>query len=104
MKRTLFYDRETGEILHSHYEVQVIEGGGDAGARLSAPMAVDPDADLAELVSRGLDPHRLGRLSTSAALQSSRRTERSVDVKTGRLRSRRLEPADAAGATDGEDE
>jgi len=29
MKRTLFYDRETGELLHSHYEVRVIEGGND---------------------------------------------------------------------------
>jgi len=36
----------------------------------------------------------MGSLTTSVAPQSSRRTERSVDVKTGRLRSRRLELTD----------
>jgi hypothetical protein len=46
---------------------------------------------MAELVSRGLDPKRLGSLTTSVAPQSSRRTERSVNVKTGRLLSRRIE-------------
>lgn len=94
MKRTLFYDRETGELLHAHYEVRVVEGGDDGETRLSAPAAVTLDDELAELVSRGLDPRRLGSLTTSVAPQSSRRTERSVDVKTGRLRSRRLELAD----------
>lgn len=96
MKRTLFYDRETGELLHSHYEVRVI--GGDGDARLSAPAAADPDTGLSELVSRGLDPGRLGSLTTSVAPQSSRRTERSVDVKTGRMRSRRLELTDDGNA------
>jgi hypothetical protein len=98
MKRTLFYDRETGELLHSHYEVRAVGGGDDGGARLSAPGAADLDAGLAELVSRGLDPQRLGSLTTSVAPQSSRRTERWVDVKTGRLRSRRLEPTDDLAA------
>ncbi|MGH3800561.1 MAG: hypothetical protein ACRDTD_10585 [Pseudonocardiaceae bacterium] len=98
MRRTLFYDRETGELLHSHYEVRVVEGGDDGEARLSDPAAVTLDDELAELVSRGLDPARLGSLTTSVAPQSSRRTARSVDVKTGRLRSRRLELADGDGA------
>jgi len=93
MKRTLFYDRETGELLHSHYEVRV-EGQDDGEARLSAPRVADLDADLTELVSRGLDPQRLGSLNTSVAPHSSRRTRRWVDVKTGRLRSRRLELTD----------
>lgn len=91
MRRTLFYDRETGELLHSHYEVRVVEGGDRAAAQLSAPRAVELDAEMAELVTRGLDPKRLGSLVTGAAPQSSRRMERSVNVKTGRLRSRRLE-------------
>jgi hypothetical protein len=91
MRRTLFYDRATGELLHSHYEVRAIDSDDPEGARLSAPRAVDLDAGMAELVSRGLDPKRLGSLTTSVAPQSSRRTERSVNVKTGRLLSRRIE-------------
>lgn len=93
MKRTLFYDRDTGEILHSHYDVHVVEGR-EGEARLSAPEAAALDADLAELVSRGLDPKRLGSLTTSEGQQSSRRTERWVDPKTERLRSRRIELPD----------
>ena len=94
MKRTLFYDRQTGALLHSHYEVRVVEPNDGGVARLSAPAAVELDGDLAELLSRGLDLARLGAVTTSVAPQSSRRTARVVDVKTGRLRSRRLEPTD----------
>ena len=94
MKRTLFFDRETGELLHSHYEVRVVEGRDDGDARLSAPTAAVLEGELAELVSRGLDPRRLGSLTTSVAPQSSRRAARSVDTKTGRLRTRRIELAD----------
>ena len=101
MRRTLFYDRETGELLHSHYEVRAVEGDDPEGARLSAPQAVGLEAEMADLVSRGLDPERLGSLATSVAPQSSRRTERSVNVETGRLRSRRLELV-SDGATDEE--
>jgi hypothetical protein len=100
VKRSMFYDRATGELLHCHYEVRVVDDRGTADARLSAPAAVDLDDELAELVSRGLDPERLGRLTTTVAPQSSRRTERSVDVKTGRLRSRRIERGPDAGDTD----
>ena len=96
MKRSLFYDRRTGELLHSHYEVRAVEPRDGSDARLSAPAAVELDAELAELVSRGLDPGRLGSVTTSVAPQSSRRTARFVDVKTGRLRSRRLEQTDDA--------
>jgi len=99
MKRTLFYDRQTGELLHAHYEVRVVEGRDDA--RLSAPAAVDLETELAELVSRGLDPERLGRLTTSVAPQSSRRMARSVDVATGKLRSRRLELTDDVASEEG---
>ena len=94
MKRTLFYDRETGELLHSHYEVRVIEREADGEARLSAPAAVDLDDELAELVSRGLDLNRIASLTTSAAPQSSRSLARSVDIRTGRLRAQRFEIAD----------
>lgn len=99
MRRTLFYDRTTGELLHSHYEVRVVEDDTAEPARLSEPQAVELEVDMAELVSRGLDPGRLGSLVTTVAPQSSRRTERSVNVKTGRLGSRRLELV-PDGATD----
>ena len=100
MKRTLFYDRETGELLHSHYEVRVIESAADGEARLSAPAAVGLEDEMAELVSRGLDLNRIASLTTSAAPQSSRSLARSVDIRTGRLRAQRFEIADdiASGA------
>lgn len=93
MKRMLFYDRESGELVHSHYEVRAIEEAD--GAWLSAPAAADPDAGLAELVSRGLDMQRLGSLTTDVEPQSSRRTHRWVDVTTGQLRSRGLDRINA---------
>jgi hypothetical protein len=96
MNRTLFYDRVTGELLHSHYEVRVVKGGDNSDAQLSEPAAVELDTGMAELVSRGLDPQRLASLTTNLAPQSSRRMEHSVDVTTGQLRSRRLEMADEA--------
>jgi hypothetical protein len=89
MKRSLYYNPETGELLHSHYEVRVIEQKDEA--RLTAPAPAELDADLAELVSRGLDGPKLARVTTSVPPQSSRRTRRWVDVKTGRLRSERIE-------------
>lgn len=90
MKRTLLYDRRTGQLLHSHYLVTVVEGT-DGETRLSAPEAGTPDAGLAELVSRGLDPEQLGNLITDEAPQSSRRTDRWVDPETQTLRSQRIE-------------
>lgn len=92
MKRSLYYDRDTGELLHSHYEVQVVEEKD--GSRLTAPGPADLDSDLADLVSRGLDGQRLDRVSTSVPPESSRRTRRWVDVKSGRLRSQRIERAE----------
>lgn len=89
MNRTLFYDRDTGRLLHAHYEVRALDDP-DERAPLSAPAAADPDAVLAELVARGLDPQRLGSLVTDEPPQSSRRVARMVDVATGELRSRRL--------------
>jgi hypothetical protein len=94
MKRTLFYDRKTGELMHAHYEVKVIEGRDETEARLSAPSAAALPDELAELMTRGLDIDRLGSLTTSVAPQSSRRLARSVDTKTGRLRAQRLELVD----------
>lgn len=91
MKRTLFYDRETGELLHSHYEVRVVERGKDGGAELSAPAPVSVEDASAELTSRGLDLTRIGSVTTSDRPSSSRRTARRVDPGTGRLRTRRLE-------------
>jgi hypothetical protein len=87
MRRVLLYDRETGRLVHSHYEVRVVQ---DDEGRLSEPDAASPDAALAELVTRGLDPGRLGSLATDVAPESSRRTERSVDPASGELRARRV--------------
>jgi hypothetical protein len=96
MKRLLFYDRQTGEILHAHYEVHVVDGRGDEGAQLSASAADLADDALAELQSRGLDLKRLERVATSVVPQSSTGIDRTVDVKTGKLRSRRRELAEEA--------
>lgn len=101
MKRTLFYDRRTGELLHSHYVVTVVEGA-DGETRLSAPEAGTPDAGLAELASRGFDPEQLGSLTTDEQPQSSRRTERWVDPETQSLRSRRIELSDRTTAEEKE--
>lgn len=90
MKRTLFYDRRTGRLVHSHYVVTAVEDP-DGGTRLSAPEAGTPETGLAELLSRGLDPEQLGSLVTDEPPQSSRRTERWVDPETQSLRSQRIE-------------
>jgi len=103
MKRTLFYDRKTGELMHAHYEVKVIEGGKEAEARLSAPSAAALTDELAELMTRGLDLDRLGSLTTSVAPQSSRRMARSVNTKTGRLRAVRLETVDGTSHDEEQD-
>ena len=94
MKRMLWYDHTTGDVLHSHYEVRVVESE-TADARLTAPAATDADDTLAELASRGLDLDHAGSTTTDAAPQSSRSIQRWVDVSSGRLRSRRIEIADA---------
>lgn len=89
MIRTLFYERDTGRLRHTHYEVRVVDDPG-TGARLSGPAAAEPDDVAAQLVARGLDPRRLGSLVTDAPPQSSRRVARAVDVSTGELRTLRL--------------
>jgi hypothetical protein len=98
MKRMLWYDRETGELIHSHYEVRAIERP-DAEAQLSAPATTDLDENLAELVSRGLDLDRLGSTTAGVTPQSSRSIRRWVDVTSGRLRSQRIELADNPEST-----
>ena len=98
MKRMLWYDRETGELIHSHYEVRAIERP-DAEAQLSAPAATDLDENLAELVSRGLDIDRLGSTTTDDTPRSSRSIRRRVDVTSGRLNSRRIDLADDPEST-----
>jgi len=98
MKRMLWYDRETGELVHSHYEVRAIERP-DAEAQLSAPAATDLDENLAELVSRGLDLDHLRSTTTDDTPQSSRTLRRWVDVTSGRLRSRRVDLADDPEST-----
>ena len=98
MNSMLWYDRETGELVHSHYEVRAIERS-DAEAQLSAPAATDRDEDLAELVSRGLDLGHLGSTTAGDTPQSSRNLRRWVDVASGRLHSRRIDLADDPDST-----
>ena len=102
MKRVLFYDSATGEILHAHYEVHVVEGRNGEGEQLSAPAADIADDARAELQSRGLDLDRLEQLTTGAALRSSTAVERAVDLTTGKLLSRRLTAAAGPRGEEGE--
>jgi hypothetical protein len=98
MQLTLFYDRETGKILHSHYEVQVVEGGQPGQTRPVTPNPADLEILSGEiLVSRRLERDRLGLLAAEVPIEAGRDVQLSVDVKTGRLRTWRLERADNAG-------
>lgn len=80
MKRTLLYDKRTGEIRHTHHGVYVGDG--------RAPGQTEKE--ILELASRHVDVRRVATAVTSAAPQSSRRVLRMVDPKTGRMRTRRI--------------
>ncbi len=79
MKRHLFYDKNTGEILHTH---QVFKFGSEK------PQAVSKD-ELAMLTNRQVDPKRIRHTTVTVAPQSSHRVLRSVNPKTGKLVTKR---------------
>ena len=79
MKRYMFYDRKTGEILHTH---QVFKLGSDK------PQTVSTE-ELKMLTNRMVDPDRIRHLTVTVAPQSSHKILRSVNPKTGKLVTKR---------------
>jgi len=75
MKRYVFYDRKTGEILHTH---QVFKLESDK------PQAVSTE-ELKMLTNRMVDPDRIRHLTVTVSPQSSHKILRSVNPKTGKL-------------------
>lgn len=80
MKRYLFYDKTTGEILHTH---QVFKMGSDKPLKVSAE-------ELAMLTNRIVDPKRMKHLQVNTKIVSSHRLTKSINVKTGKLVSKRI--------------
>ena len=79
MKRYMFFDRKTGEILHTH---QVFKLGSDR------PQTVSTE-DLKMLTNRMVDPDRISHLTVTVAPQPSHKILRSVNTKTGKLVTKR---------------
>ncbi|MCP2262200.1 hypothetical protein LX15_005934 [Streptoalloteichus tenebrarius] len=86
MRRYVFYDRETGRVVHTHAAV------GAEGREVE----VSPE-ELAELVGRVVDPRSVSWVLTDVNPISSRVAEQWVDPATGELEVRRVQrPADRA--------
>ncbi len=82
MKRYLFFDKQTGEILHSH---QIYEFGSEE--------LIEPDDEsLAPILERLQAPGPLARLVTEEEPVSSFRAGRRVDVRTGALQLTEADP------------
>ena len=82
MKRYLFFDRETGEILHSH---QTYEFGSEE--------LIEPDDESLSLILERLQvPGSLARLVTEEEPVSSLRAGRRVDVRSGALQLTETDP------------
>ena len=79
MERYVFYDRTTGEILHTH---QVFKLGSDE------PQTVSKE-ELGMVTNRMVDPRRIRHLTVTVAPQSSHKVLRSVNPKTGKLVTKR---------------
>lgn len=79
MKRYMFYDRKTGEILHTH---QVFKLGSDEPQKVSTE-------ELKMLTNRMVDPDRIRHLTVTVPPQSSHKILRSVNPKTGKLMTKR---------------
>ena len=75
MKRYVFFDKKTGEILHTH---QVFKMGSEK------PRAVSKKK-LALLANRLVDPKRIRHTTVSDAPRSSHKVIRSIDPKFGKL-------------------
>lgn len=82
MDRYLFYDEESGAIVHSHQSLRV--GSDDL---------VEPDDEtVAMLIGRVAAARPVARLATAEPLVSSARAARRVDVRTGRLETIEADP------------
>ncbi len=75
MKRYMFYDSKTGEILHTH---QTFKLGSDQPATSSKE-------ELASVASRMVASKRVRHLLVTTPPASSHKTLRSVNLKTGKL-------------------
>ena len=92
MRRYLFFDEETGEILHSH---QTYEFGSDE--------LIEPDDEsLALILERLQAPRSLSRLVTDEEPVSSLRAGRRVDVRTGVLQLTEADPRYRAESAESE--
>ena len=80
MKRYMFYDKKTGEIVHTH---QVHKINSDKLLEVS-------EADLQDMANRMVDLATTKYLVTQASVQSSRRVARHVRPKKGKLVSKKL--------------
>jgi hypothetical protein len=82
VKRNLFFDKQTGEILHSH---QTYAFGSEE--------LIEPDDEsLALILERLQAPASLARLVTEEEPVSSFRAGRRVDVRTGVLQLTEADP------------
>lgn len=94
MDRYVFYDEQTGDIVHSH---QSLRFGSDE-------LAQPDDETLAMLIDRIATSRPVGRVTTSEPLVSSARVSRRVDVRTGRLETIEAGPRFRVGRRDRPDE
>ena len=75
MKRYMFYNSKTGEILHTH---QVFKMGSEKPQKVTVE-------ELRMLTNRMVDPDRISHLIVTAAPKSSHKILRSVNPQTGKL-------------------
>ena len=82
MKRYIIYDKETGEILHTH---QAFKLGSDELEKV-------PDEEIKRMVSRIVEPERVKVTITDEPIRSSYNFARKVDLKTGKVVTTELPP------------
>lgn len=75
MKRYVLFDKETGEILHTHQAYKLE----------SEDLEKVPDDEIIQVVNRTANPERVGVLLTDEPIQSSNRFARKVDPKSGKV-------------------
>ena len=80
MKRYVFYDRKTGEILHTH---QTFKLGSES------PVSVSKK-ELESIAQRMVHTKSPGNKGVSSRPVSSRRVLRSISPKTGRLVTKKI--------------
>jgi hypothetical protein len=82
MKRYVFFDKKTGQILHTH---QVYKLGSEELQEVS-------EEELKRMVGRIVDPARAESLLVDIPVQSSFKAELSVNPKTRKLVVTKLPP------------